>query len=90
LGLGTEIGSLEVGKCADVIALDLGGPHAQPEETDLISRIVYSARAADVRHVIVGGRIVVRDGILKTADLEEIRKDANAEARRLRRAAAIS
>ncbi len=85
LGLEAEIGSIEAGKCADLIALDLGGPHAQPEGADLISRIVYSARAADVRHVIVDGHIVVRDGALKTGDTVEIRKTANAAARRLRR-----
>ena len=90
LGLEAEIGSIEVGKCADLIALDLSGPHAQPDDADLISRIVYSARAGDVRHVVVDGRIVVRDGVLKTADVAEIRKTANAEARRLRRAASIS
>jgi cytosine/adenosine deaminase-related metal-dependent hydrolase len=69
--------------------LDLQGPHAQPEDADLISRIVYSARAADVRHVIVDGRIVVRDGVLITSDLSEIRRAANAAARRLRRAVGI-
>jgi cytosine/adenosine deaminase-related metal-dependent hydrolase len=84
LGLEAEIGSIEAGKCADLIVLDLDGPHAQPEDADLISRIVYSARAADVRHVIVDGRIVVRDGVLKTADSAEIRRTANVEARRLR------
>jgi len=84
LGLETEIGSIEAGKCADLIVLDLDGPHAQPDDADLISRIVYSARAADVRHVIVDGRIVVRDGVLKTADTAEIRRKANVEARRLR------
>ena len=86
LGLEAEIGSIEVGKCADVIVLDLGGPHAQPDEADLMSRIVYSARAADVRQVIVDGRIVVRDGELQTADVAKIRETANLEARRLRRA----
>src|SRR6059036_821930 len=84
MGLEAEIGSIEAGKCADLIVLDLEGPHAQPEDADLISRIVYSARAADVRHVIVDGRIVVRDGVLKTADTAEIRRKANAEARALR------
>jgi cytosine/adenosine deaminase-related metal-dependent hydrolase len=87
LGLEGEIGSIEPAKRADLIALDLEGPHAQPEEADLVSRIVYSARASDVRHVIVDGRIVVRDGALQTADLGEIRAAANREARRLRRAA---
>jgi len=86
LGLESEIGSIEVGKRADLVVLDLDGPHAQPAEADLISRIVYSARAADVRHVIVDGRVVVRDGVLKTADVAAIRRGANTQARRLRRA----
>ena len=85
LGLESEIGSIEAGKCADLIALDLAGPHAQPEDADLISRIVYSARTADVRHVIVDGRIVVRDGNLKTGNVEQIRKTANAQVKRLSR-----
>ena len=89
LGLESEIGSIEVGKRADLIVLDLSGPHAQPDEADVISRIVYSARAADVRHVLVDGRMVVKDGVLKTAKLEEIRRDANAQARRLRRAVGV-
>ena len=84
LGLEAEIGSIETGKCADLTVLDLDGPHAQPEDADLISRIVYSARAADVRHVIVDGRIVVRDGELKTADAGDIRRRANTQARALR------
>jgi 5-methylthioadenosine/S-adenosylhomocysteine deaminase len=85
LGLEAEIGSIEVGKCADLVVLDLNGPHAQPEAADLISRIVYSARASDVRHVIVDGRVVVRDGELKTADVTDIRKRANTAALALRR-----
>lgn len=85
LGLETEIGSIEVGKRADLVVLDLSGPHAQPDEADLVSRIVYAARAADVRHVLVGGRAVVLDGRLKTADTEEIRREANRHAGRLRR-----
>ena len=87
LGLENDIGSIEAGKCADLIVLDLEGPHVQPAEADLVSRIVYSARAADVRHVVVDGRVVVRDGELKTGDLAEIRATANKAARRLRRAA---
>ena len=83
LGLESEIGSIAVGKCADVVVLDLAAPHAQPEDADLISRIVYSAQPADVRHVIVDGRIIVRDGVLKTADVDEVRRTANAQTKRL-------
>jgi cytosine/adenosine deaminase-related metal-dependent hydrolase len=83
LGLDKEIGSIESGKCADITVLDLRAPHAQPEDADLVSRIVYSARASDVRHVVVDGQVAVKDGILQTADLGEIRRAANVEARRL-------
>ena len=86
LGLAEEIGSIEVAKRADVIALDLSGPHGQPDEADLVSRIVYAARAADVRHVMVDGRVVVWDGRLRTGDTGEIRREANRHAARLRNA----
>lgn len=88
LGLEDDIGSIEAGKRADLIVLDLSGPHVQPEG-DLVSRIVYGARAADVRHVIVDGRIVVRDGSLRTADVGEIRREANRAAGRVARAAGL-
>jgi 5-methylthioadenosine/S-adenosylhomocysteine deaminase len=89
LGLETEIGSIEVGKRADLVALDLSPPHTQPEGADLISRIVYSARASDVRHVVVDGKIVVRDGVLRTAKYEEIAREANRCARKLRKAVGL-
>jgi cytosine/adenosine deaminase-related metal-dependent hydrolase len=85
LGLGAELGSIEVGKRADITVLDLSGPHAQPEDADLVSRLVYSARAADVRHVVVDGTVVVRDGELTTADLGEITREANRAVRVLTR-----
>src|SRR5437773_10077282 len=78
LGLEGDIGSVEVGKRADLIVLDLDGPHAQPAEADLISRVVYSARATDVRHVLADGHVVVKNGRLRTAKVEEIRREANA------------
>ena len=84
LGLEAEIGSIGPGKKADLVVLDLTGPHVVPEEADLISRLVYAARASDVRHVIVDGRFVVRDGKLKTAKVEEIRREANRHAKLLR------
>ena len=87
LGLEREIGSIEVGKRADLVALDLSGPHGQPADADIASRLVYAARAADVRHVLVDGRVVVRGGRLLTADVSEIRDKANAAARRLVRTA---
>lgn len=87
LGLDREIGSIEVGKRGDLVALDLSGPHGQPADAEIASRLVYAARAADVRHVVVDGRVIVRGGRLLTADLSEIRDKANAAARRLVRSA---
>src|SRR6059058_804198 len=49
LGLEKEIGSLEVGKRADVIVVDLTQPHASPRREDVVSTLVYSAQASDVR-----------------------------------------
>lgn len=84
LGLESEIGSIEVGKRADITVLDLSGPHTQPDDADIYSRLVYSARAADVRHVIVDGKLVVKDGELKTVKIEEVRTEANKSAKQLR------
>src|SRR6266480_1123178 len=89
LGLDAEIGSIEPGKLADLVVLDLTGPHVVPEDADLVSRLVYGARASDVRHVIVDGRVVVRDGQLKTAKVEEIRREANRHALLLRKKARL-
>lgn len=91
LGLGDEIGSIEVGKRADLIALDLSGPHTQPEgvAADLVSRIVYSARGADVRHVVVDGRVVVKNGLLRTGDVREIRREASRWGKTLARKAGL-
>jgi len=89
LGLDAEIGSIEVGKKADLAVLDLSGPHAQPESADLVSRIVYSACASDVRHVIVDGKIVVKDGELRTAEVAEISREAEQCVRTLKRRAGL-
>lgn len=70
-GLASEIGSLEVGKRADIILVDLSGPHTQPVH-DLASTLVYSARSADVSTTIVDGRILMRDRRLLTVDVGEV------------------
>jgi 5-methylthioadenosine/S-adenosylhomocysteine deaminase len=68
LGAADRLGSLEPGKLADMILLDLRRPHAVPL-FDPATHIVFSAAKSDVRHVFVGGRQVVRDGALTTIDL---------------------
>ena len=81
LGLDDEIGSLEVGKKADVILLGFDRPHLTPRH-DIVSHIVYSARADDVHTVIVNGQILF-DGAFTTLDEEEVMARASEHARSL-------
>ena len=75
LGLEDEIGSLEVGKLADVTIVELGGLHTTPVP-DVVSTVVYAAGAQDVRDVLIDGRVVVRDGVLQTLDEREVVAEA--------------
>lgn len=75
LGMETEIGSLEAGKKADVIILELNRPHLQPVY-NLPSHLVYSATGADVRDVIIDGKLVMDNRKLLTIDEEEILRKA--------------
>lgn len=77
LGLGSQLGSLEPGKRADVICLTADHPRAFPRY-DPYSHIAYAARAADVAHVVVNGRVVVESGVLQTADVAELRRAVGA------------
>lgn len=71
LGMEKEIGSLEVGKKADIIIIDLEKPHLYPK-ADLISNIVYSAQGSDVKTVIINGKIVMEEYKLMTFNEREI------------------
>jgi len=69
-----QIGSLEVGKKADLLILDLEAPNMIPC-IDPYSLLVYSAGVQNVRHVMTNGEWVVRDHQLKSGDLAQIRKN---------------
>jgi 5-methylthioadenosine/S-adenosylhomocysteine deaminase len=71
IGLGKVVGSLEKGKMADVIVLDMQKPHLVPMYHP-VSHIVYAAKGSDVRDVIVNGKVLVKDGRLLTIDLEKL------------------
>jgi cytosine/adenosine deaminase-related metal-dependent hydrolase len=70
-----EIGSIEVGKRADIVIIDLKKPWWRPIHSP-ISHLVYSFRSTDVTHVIVDGRLVIEEGHLKTMDENEIMENA--------------
>ena len=82
LGLADSIGSLEVGKRADVIAVDITALHTVPTGSPW-SAIAYAAQACDVRHVTVDGKVVVRDRALLTLDVGVVRDRARTAAQRL-------
>jgi 5-methylthioadenosine/S-adenosylhomocysteine deaminase len=88
LGQEHEIGSLEAGKRADVIVVDLRQLHTSPQ-TDIVSSLVYSAQASDVRTTIVNGRVVMRDRELLSLDEASVMEDANREARALKERAVL-
>ncbi|NWF97867.1 MAG: amidohydrolase family protein [Nitrospirae bacterium] len=71
LGLGEKIGSLEPGKSADLIALNLKKPHLTPIY-NIYSHIVYAAMASDVEFVMVNGKIVIEGRKPVNADEDEI------------------
>jgi len=75
LGLDAEIGTLAEGKAADVVCMALDGPHNTPV-FDPYSHLVFAARSADVRHVLINGRLVVGNGKLNTVDWERIEAQA--------------
>ncbi len=77
MGLEDKIGSLEIGKLADFIIIDMDKPHLTPV-WDPVSAIVYSAHGSDVDTVVCDGRILMEHRQVKTLDersiLEECRR----------------
>lgn len=80
LGLDQVVGSLEVGKRADVTVLELdlvhNVPHFDLSPDNVYSRLVYASKAADVRDVLIDGRWVMRDRELLTLDEARVRLEA--------------
>jgi 5-methylthioadenosine/S-adenosylhomocysteine deaminase len=89
LGLEKEIGSLEAGKRADVIVVDLDQLHSTPPG-DVVSALVYSAVASDVRTTIIEGQVLMRGGELLTMNEASVIEEANREAKSLVERAGIA
>jgi 5-methylthioadenosine/S-adenosylhomocysteine deaminase len=82
LGLEQETGSLEAGKRADVIVVDLDRLHLTPRP-DVASAVVYAAQSTDVRTVVIDGRIVMRERELTTLSEREVMAEAGEQAKHL-------
>ena len=84
LGVSADLGSVEVGKRADLAVVSLQGPHTTPfYPANVISHLVYAARGSDVQATIVDGRTVMADGKLRTVDETLVVERAQETAREL-------
>ena len=92
IGLGDSIGSLEPGKKADLILLDLKVPHMTPVLStpvrNIAPNIVYSARGDEVETVIIDGKVVMEDRRVLTMDEERVIAEAQKAAEEISAAAA--
>ena len=75
LGLGAMIGSLEVGKYADMTAIDLDSLNSTPVYNP-ISQIVYATQASQVSHVWCSGQQLLKDGEFTGLDIQTIKSDS--------------
>jgi 5-methylthioadenosine/S-adenosylhomocysteine deaminase len=82
VGLSSEIGSLEVGKKADLTVVNLRTPHSAPALKP-VSNLVYTCRAADVRTLVVDGEVIMEDRKVLTMDESEVIAHAQEIARRM-------
>ena len=85
LGLEKKIGSLEVGKKADIITIDLNKPNLTPTVSqpirNFIPNIVYSASGSEVDNVIINGNLIISENRFILIDENEIIKEANTRAK---------
>jgi 5-methylthioadenosine/S-adenosylhomocysteine deaminase len=83
LGLEALVGSLEVGKRADVALVDVRVPELTPLY-DVYSHLVYAVKGAHVKTVLVDGKVVVRDRVMTTVDAEAVMAKAREIQKRIR------
>ncbi|QSX00743.1 amidohydrolase [Haloterrigena alkaliphila] len=77
--IGFDTGRLEAGAPADLAVIDLEQPHLTPRH-DLVSHLAYAAAAADVRHTVCDGQLLMRDHEVLTLDEDAVRARASEEA----------
>ena len=82
LDLDKLVGSIEVGKRADLVIVDFDSLHQTPYY-NVYSQLVYATKASDVRTVVINGRIVMLDRRLLTLNESAIKKDANTYRRKI-------
>ena len=76
LGLGDHVGSLEPGKKADIIVIDIRRPHLIPMY-NVYSHLVYAVSGHDVATTIVNGKVLMEDRVLTALDVDAVMEDVN-------------
>lgn len=91
LGLADRVGTLEAGKEADIILVDLRKPHLTPvlfgPVPNIAPNLVYSARGSEVTTVIVGGQVIVDQGKVLSVDEDQVMEEAQRAAEKVASAA---
>ena len=91
IGLGTEIGSSEPGKKADLLMIDMTQPCLSPvimqPVRNVVPNLVYSAKGSEVELVMVDGRVLVEDFKVLSVDEKQVVRDAQEAVERVCRAA---
>jgi 5-methylthioadenosine/S-adenosylhomocysteine deaminase len=75
LGQGHQLGSIECGKLADLIAVDMSGAHQLPQH-DVVSNLIYASSGNEVLWSWIGGRLVMGNGELQTLDYNDVTQRA--------------
>jgi 5-methylthioadenosine/S-adenosylhomocysteine deaminase len=88
VGLGDELGRIEVGRRADLVCVDVSAAHLQPV-LDPVWTLVNRAHGHDVAHVVVDGEVVVKDGRLTKVDEQALIEEARGVARAYLRRAGV-
>ncbi len=83
IGRERELGSLEPGKLADIVLLDLNRAHTAPVH-DVVSNLVFTANCSNVDTVLIGGRTVMRNGTIEGIDEAVVLDQARERAERVR------
>ena len=86
LGLSDEIGSIEVGKKADIILIDTNAANMTPDSSSLSSNVIYSANGSNVDTTICNGKILMENKKLTTLDEDEIYAKARQAIKELKEA----